>query len=31
MQVRVKFTGGDVIGSRIQMVEVAGAISKAVL
>ena len=31
MQVRVKFTGGDVVGSRIQMVEVAGAISKAVL
>lgn len=31
MQVRVKFNGGDVIGSRIQMVEVAGAISKAVL
>lgn len=31
MQVRVKFTGGDVVGSKIQMVEVAGAISKAVL
>ena len=31
MQVRVKFTGGDVVGSMIQMVEVAGAISKAVL
>lgn len=31
MQVRVKFTGGDVIGSKIQMVEVAGSISKAVL
>lgn len=31
MQVRVKFTGGDVVGSRIQMVEVARAISKAVL
>lgn len=31
MQVRVKFTGGDVVGSLIQMVEVAGAISKAVL
>ena len=31
MQVRVKFIGGDVVGSMIQMVEVAGAISKAVL
>ena len=31
MQVRVKFTGGDVVGSMIQTVAVAGAISKAVL
>lgn len=31
MQVRVKFASGDVIGSKIQMVEVAGSISKAVL
>lgn len=31
MQVRVKFTGGDVVGSMIQTVKVAGAISKAVL
>ena len=31
MQVRVKFIGGDVIGSKIQMVEVSGSISKAVL
>jgi len=31
MQVRVKFTGGGVGASRIQMVEVARAISKAVL
>lgn len=31
MQVRVKFSGGDVVGSEIQMIKVAGAISKAVL
>lgn len=31
MQVRVKFTGGDVIGSPMQMVNVAASLSKAVL
>lgn len=31
MQVRVKFRGGDVIGSPSQMVNVAASLSKAVL
>ena len=31
MQVRVKFTGGDVVGSPAQTVNVAAALSRAVL
>lgn len=31
MQVRVKYTGGDVVGSQIQTVNVASSISKVVL